>query len=271
MSVRDKVCYLASQPAFEAEPVRVVARLAWWWLRSRIPRAVTVRLHPWDLRLELPPRWRGVSKLVYAFRERYEPELAALDHLVRPAAVAVDVGASYGIYTCVLARLVGPAGRVYAFEPAAEAAAVLRRNVERHGLGWVTVHQTACADAPGAAILRHEPDPGRNWLAASGDGEPVPVVRLDDVVERADFIKLDVERAEELVLRGAGRLLETSRPAILFEINAEAAARLGLAADGAWRLLAGKGYRFFRVRRSGEFEKVAVPPPGGNVVALPSR
>jgi len=233
MPIRDKVRYLASQQGFQAEPVWVMARLGWWWVRCRIPRPVTAPLHPRDLSFELPPRWRGVSKIVYAFRGRYEPELAVLDRLVRPGAVAVDVGASYGIYTCVLARLVGPVGRVYAFEPAAEAAAVLRRNVERNGLGWVKVHQAACADAPGAAILRHEPDPSRNWLTPAGDGEPVPVVRLGDLVERADFIKLDIEGAEEFAFRGAGRLLEASRPAIVFEINPEAAAKQGLAADGA--------------------------------------
>jgi FkbM family methyltransferase len=217
--------------------------------------------------LELPSRWRGVAKLAYAFRERYEPELVILDRLVGPGQVAVDVGASYGIYTCILARLVGPAGRVYAFEPAAEAAAVLRRNVERNGLGWVEVHQLACGHASGSGVLHHEPDPSRNWLAASGEGEEVAVVRLDDVVERADFIKIDVEGAEELVLLGAARVVE-SRPRILFEVNREASVRLGLAPEGAWELLRQLGYRFFRVVGR-DLKPLGTPPHGGNVVALP--
>jgi hypothetical protein len=179
MAITAKVRWLVSQPAFQDSPARVVARLAWWWFRSRTPCPAIIRLRPWDLMLQLPSRWRGVAKLAYAFRERYEPELVILDRLVGPGQVAVDVGASYGIYTCILARLVGPTGRVYAFEPAAEAEAVLRRNVERNGLGWVEVHQLACGHASGSGVLHHEPDPSRNWLAASGEGEEVAVVRLD--------------------------------------------------------------------------------------------
>lgn len=270
-SLADKLRYLAGQPAFHAEPARVVARLGWWYVRSRIPRPALVRLRPWDLTLELPPRWRGVSKLAYAFRERYEPELQVLHRCVRPGSVAVDVGASYGIYTCVLARLVGPEGRVYAFEPEAEAAQVLRRNARRNRLGWVRVIQAACADSSGAAALCHERDPSRNWIAlgraVTWGSEVVEVVRLDDIVPAADFLKLDVEGAEELVLRGATDLLRRCRPTVLFEVNPDAAARLGLRAIGAWALLSDLGYRFARVVGA-QLVPLLAPPGGGNVVAL---
>lgn len=69
-------------------------------------------------------------------------------------------------------------------------------------------------------------------------GEPVGTVRLDDVVPRADFIKMDVEGAEELALRGAAGLLERCRPVVMFEVNHEAARRLGRAPTergGSWR------------------------------------
>lgn len=162
MGVLDRVRYLTSQPAFQAEPMRVLGRLGWWWLRSRIPRPATIRLRGWGIRLELPARWRGVSKVAYAFREHYERELMALPHLVREGSVAVDVGASYGIYACVLGRLVGPGGEVHAFKPAAEAFSVLQRNVRRNRLGWVQTYRLACADVAGHGFLRHEDDPSRN-------------------------------------------------------------------------------------------------------------
>lgn len=273
MGVLDKVRYLTSQPAFQAEPMRVLGRLGWWWLRSRTPRPATIRLRGWGIRLELPPRWRGVAKVAYAFRERYERELMALPHLVREGWVAVDVGASYGIYACVLARLVGPTGKVYAFEPAEEAFSVLQRNVKRNRLEWVDTYRSACADAAGEGFLRHEDDPSRNALEVrapgASPGEPVGVVRLDDVVPEADFIKMDVEGAEELVLRGAAGLLERSRPIVMFEVNHEAARRLGRPPDGAWRLLEALGYRFLLADPEGRLTTVTELPPGGNVFALP--
>lgn len=274
--VVSKVRYLVSQPAFQADPVGVLARLGWWWFRSRIPRPALVYLRDWELSLEIPPRWRGAAKLCYAFRERYEPELAVLPRFVRRGAQAVDVGACYGIYACVLGRLVGPEGKVYAFEPAREAFAFLARNVERNGMTWVEAHQWACADFVGEALLRHEPDPSRNALersrsTAANDGERVRVVRLDDVVASADFVKLDVEGAEELVLRGAVRLLSKSRPVLLFEVNRSAAERLGASPEGAWELLTSFGYRFFQVQQDGQLAPTASPPAGGNVFGVPDR
>lgn len=275
MRLGDRVRYLASHPAFRAEPVRVCARLGWWYLRARLPRPALIRLGSLGCVLELPPRWRGTSKLIYVFRERYEPELAALPVLVDPGSVAVDVGACYGIYTCVLGRLVGPTGRVHAIEPAGDALAVLRRNVERNGLAWVQVHPSACADFSGDVWLRHHADPSRNALevggsaGASGEGELVKVVRLDDLVPAAAFVKIDVEGAEELVLREASSLLRRSRPVVMFEVNPEAASRMGLAQDGAWRLLEGLGYRFLRADDAGQLRAADRPPAVGNVIAVP--
>ncbi len=44
MALADKLRYLASQEAFGADPVRVMARLGWWWVRFRIPRPAVIRL-----------------------------------------------------------------------------------------------------------------------------------------------------------------------------------------------------------------------------------
>src|SRR5947208_12661461 len=46
-----------------------------------------------------------------------EPELDLIPFAVRPGETAVDVGANYGLYSFHLSKAVGPAGRVYAFEP----------------------------------------------------------------------------------------------------------------------------------------------------------
>jgi FkbM family methyltransferase len=158
-------------------------------------------------------------------------------------------------YTCVLARLVGRAGHVYAFEPALQAATTLRRNLQRNGLSWVEFHRAACCESAGLGILHHEADWGRNWLAKEElaeqkcrDVEEVDTVALDNIVARADFIKIDVEGSELRVLEGARRLLGGCRPVIQFEINAEAAQRTGVDPLGALKFLRSQGYRFLRLR-----------------------
>jgi len=69
-----------------------------------------------------------------------EKEILGLDALIQPGDVCVDVGAEYGLYTHILAGLVGPRGTVHSIEPLPGAFRVLsagltltgRRNVQRH-------------------------------------------------------------------------------------------------------------------------------------------
>jgi hypothetical protein len=78
---------------------------------------------------------------------------------------------------------------------------------------------------------------------------------------------MDVQGAEELVLRGASNTLTSARPVIIFEIWPEGTALLDLPPYGAWELLESAGYEFFVVRR-GEMYTAKTPPAGGNVVAI---
>src|SRR6185312_12382199 len=68
-----------------------------------------------------------------------EPEFDLLPQLVRPGSVVIDVGANIGHYTLRLAQLVGPEGRVYAFEPMPKTFDLLCRNVVTAGYAR-TVH-----------------------------------------------------------------------------------------------------------------------------------
>jgi hypothetical protein len=73
------------------------------------------------------------------------------------------------------------------------------------------------------------------------------VRRLDDVIPAADhsqvgFIKIDVEGAEEKLLRGAVKIIATSRPAILIEVEDEHLRRQGSSAARLRDLLKARGY-----------------------------
>jgi FkbM family methyltransferase len=165
-------------------------------------------------------------------RRRLEGEtaLAVADALVPAGGVVVDAGADVGFFTLRFAELVGPAGRVHAFEPNPRT----RANIEAlmGAEPQVTVHPVALADAPGSAEL-HVPiedgEPvgalGRLSRRHEGPSETVTVrtATLDESLgadaERVAFIKCDVEGAELAVLRGAQRTLECARPALLVEIE----------------------------------------------------
>lgn len=243
-----------------------------------LPGYTRVNLRPLGINMRLPRVWRGSSKLIYVFREAYEPELALLRDLLRPGSVTIDVGANYGIYSATAARFSGDQGVVYAFEPSLHAFSVLVMNSERNAPSRINMERLAVASITGAGQLSVHRDSSRNVLRRAGElggqTESVHCIELDRYIAekqltRVDLIKVDVEGAEELVLRGAAETIDRFRPVIIFEVNPDGARRLGLQESGAWNLLAERRYSL-HLAESGALRPVTSPPPSGNVVALPA-
>jgi len=144
-------------------------------------------------------------------------------YLLSPGGTCVDAGANFGHTTFFAASRVGPSGRAIAFEPNPACAALIRQSIQLNGFeGRVTLDGRALWHTSGArlpllisplrdnsgisSLLVHTPE-----LQGATTVE-VETVRLDDAAEamgvtRIDLVKIDVERAEQHVLRGAERLL----------------------------------------------------------------
>jgi FkbM family methyltransferase len=269
--------YLSSQKSFCRAPVATTIRLILWRIRCLLGWPATVTLSPWNVRMFLPADWRGIAKLIYAFGEHYEPELAYLKQVLSPGSTFVDAGACYGIYTLAASTIVGTQGRVIAFEPAARAFRVLQHNLELNGLTNVLAYPAALGEKQGKAWLYRHPNVGCDSLGRDGSftdmGEEVAIRSLDDVlrrvaISRVDMMKLDVQGAEELLLRGALATLRAHHPVVIFEVYPEGTIPLGLAPYGAWQLLEELGYQFFFVEGDETLTRVESPPVNRNVVAV---
>lgn len=270
--------FLKTEYGFRRAPVLTVIRLVSWMVRCVLQKSVLVNLRRWDVKMLLPGNWRGLGKFVFVFRENYEPELDYLAKFLAPGKTFVDVGANFGIYTLLASKLVGETGRVIAFEPTAESFAVLRRNIALNRFSNALTFKMALSEKPGTAWLYYGTDPVRNSLGKDpcweGGGEEIVTESLDNVlqqalVDRVDVIKIDAEGAEELVLRGANNLLTAMRPVIIYEMNPEASAHLGLPEHGATRLLEHLGYEFFVQGQPGTSCSDESSPGYFNVVAIP--
>src|SRR3989344_1775867 len=73
--------------------------------------------------------------------------------LLKPGMNVVDVGAAIGYYTCIAGKLLGPEGKVYAFEPAPRNFSILRKNIELNNLSNVILYQKAVANFSGEVSL----------------------------------------------------------------------------------------------------------------------
>jgi FkbM family methyltransferase len=141
----------------------------------------------------------------------------------RPGSTALDVGTNNGAHALVMARCVGPQGRVFGFEPTPRMHEQAEANCAHNGAAQVQV-QVAVGDQPGEARFddaSDQPNTGISRITETGSRR-VEVVTLDQCVPTeldVSLIKIDVEGHELAVLRGAQALLARTRPAIVLEFN----------------------------------------------------
>jgi FkbM family methyltransferase len=160
-----------------------------------------------------------------------EPETLIHQYLdfarLRPGQTVLDLGAYAGDTTWFFAREVGPAGRVLAAEPDPASLAALRRNVEEHRLAQVAVEGSALLDRDGSVSFQAEGSIGSGIAETSHQTAfttEVPALTLGALlrkhaIDRAHFIKMDIEGAEVRVLAEAGALLRRLRPRMVIEAH----------------------------------------------------
>jgi FkbM family methyltransferase len=189
-------------------------------------------------------------------------ETSIVRKTLRPGMTFVDVGANVGYYTALGARLVGPTGAVFAFEPSGYAHPRLKRLVESSGLDCVQVIKCGLADVAGERFLYGAVDEEFCELHTAtmvpNDDPHRAIVRtetLDDMaeqlnIEHIDLMKIDVDGLEPLVLQGASKLIASGRISrILMECAEFWFSRMGTSACEAVEYLKSSGYR--RVSRIG--------------------
>jgi FkbM family methyltransferase len=198
---------------------------------------------------------------------------------VRPGDTAYDLGANYGMHTLLLAKLVGPTGRVYAFEPNPEILCALEEHVTLNRLTAVTTVQRAVSDEVGMAVFDRAHHRGAGHLVSattilSGPTFDVETTTLDEFVFSGgnappDFMKVDIEGAESAALRGGHQVLERYRPILLIELHNPAEDR------AVGRILKDLGYGATRVESGEPVENMESGWPDrrgmwGSVLAVPT-
>lgn len=181
--------------------------------------------------------------------------------VLRPGDTAIDVGAHIGFFTMQMAAAVGRTGKVYAFEPFDPNADLLERSmIENRFADRVVFQRGAVGGASGSATLTFPVETlnsGGAYLLRDGASpltgnqtRTVPVFALDDVplARPVRFIKMDVEGAEPLVVRGACRILREDRPIVLSELHPTQLERAsGVTADEYLAEIQALGYRAHRM------------------------
>ena len=219
--------------------------------------------------------------------------LRAYSELIKSGDDVLDIGANIGAHTLPLARLVGPTGRVIAFEPTNFAAAKMRANIALNPdlAPRISFHQAMLVANTGAvpepALFSSWPLVGGGHLHEKHKGRLMEThgaraVTLDQMmvelgVDKVDFVKLDVDGHELPVLQGSRATLSGFRPLIAMELAPYIHAEFGYSFDEMVALLKSWRYEFRSLStkailpQAAEALRALVPDGAGiSVLAVPS-
>ena len=183
-----------------------------------------------------------------------------LQQRLHPGDVFVDVGANVGKFVALAADLVGPTGKVVAFEPGPDNLATLRRRFE--GRAHVRVIDAAVAAQSGRVTLHLDKKNGTHHSLQSRNvatlGEPisVAVVTLDAELSNSHVhvVKIDAQGADLDVLRGARETLARCRPFITIEFWPAGIQNMGADPTELLDELKSAGYDLFRLSAKGQLK-----------------
>jgi FkbM family methyltransferase len=241
-----------AHPYNRRRPVFALYRLARWQLHKRWSKDGKAYRY-WGTRdIVCYPDSRESMWLIYNYYMDWD-EFHFIQRYVKHDSIVLDVGANIGIYTLWLSQFVSERGRVIAFEPDPQNHQRCAENIRRNGLDAVRLEQVALSDRSGTLQFSVGEDTENHLLPQNSHGAActyVEATTLDEYCERngiasIDFMKIDVEGAELMVLQGDARLLGDSRIGVIqLELN-DALKKYGLRRADVVQLLESYGYLLY--------------------------
>lgn len=216
-------------------------------------------------------RSAGIALTMSLLADQYEKGTTEFfKQFLRRGSVVMDVGAHVGYYTLLAAHLVGPEGRVYAFEPDPANYALLQRNIELNRFNNVVAIPKAIASKTAKLRLFRDSRGSdrhslcrRSTTATEEEYVEVQATSLDDFLEtegwpHIDLIKIDIEGAEPMALEGMRRSLEKGdMPNLILEFGPLALEANGISPQGFLEHLVGLGFQILNIDDTGKPNSVS--------------
>jgi FkbM family methyltransferase len=228
MNVTDSIAFLSRRLAHSGNRKVAAALFRYYPVKNG---ATTIHDFDGDLRMNID-RQSYISSAIY-WSGHHSPEIHRyIADFLNPDMVMADIGANIGEITLAAKRT--PRGRVLAFEPSPQLFEQLSRNVALNHFPSVSLFNFGLFDSVGELPFYLRSDnpygthnDGVSSLFPNGHSRQqisVPLRRFDDValecrLTRLDLIKIDVEGAELMVLRGCENALREFRPIVIVEVE----------------------------------------------------
>jgi FkbM family methyltransferase len=207
----------------------------------------------------------------------YEPNLKKIfKKHIKTGDSVLDIGANIGFHTLYFSELVGPTGKVLAFEPVPSNFEKLTNNITLNNYQNIKAEHFALGNKNELMKIAADEksiNPGAfNLFDQSGTIEITCKIG-DEVIgdNKVDFIKIDVEGYESFVIEGLANTIKKNRPTIVFEYDLDYQRRTGLPDGHIFDFLNPLRYSFFLIKHNGlenlaSFDNIK----SGNILAIPN-
>ncbi|MDF9407903.1 FkbM family methyltransferase [Pelotomaculum isophthalicicum JI] len=177
--------------------------------------------------------------------------------------IVFDIGASYGVMTTLLARLVGEEGQVHSFEANADVIEKEKEIVMVNNLEDIVLLNNIFVGDKTDIEVEFYAIPGYKSVASTGNASiinkypdaekrKIQTVKIDDYCIRKnvfpDLIKIDIEGAEYIAVLGMTNLLSCKGPDIVIETHGEGIKGIGGSLNELVELLDSYGYCFLDLK-----------------------
>ena len=205
-------------------------------LVARVYKWLFKRLNPQDLvliecqgsKMYINPQDEGTGMYLMTTGVFEPGETELVKGLLKPGMVVADIGANIGYFSLIASRCVGESGRVYSFEPHPGNFELINKSVAANGYTNVTPMNKAVSEKSGTMRFFIDTSNSANGSFGEGNvpgekpGIDVETVTLDEFFasaerRRPDFIKMDAQGAEGLILAGGDTVLSEAPLQILLE------------------------------------------------------
>ena len=183
---------------------------------------------------------------------------------LKPNMTFFDIGANLGLYTVIAGKILNGTGKVHSFEPSQREFDRLAYNVRINDLNNVKINHLAISDRDGMVelnvcddiraaynsigVVTHTEAEGFVCRKENVASTTIDSYVLSEKIKKVNLIKIDVEGAESLVLRGAAKLLEIEyAPVLICEFNDNTARGLESTSEELWNILTEYGYSLYEL------------------------
>lgn len=217
--------------------------------------SIEVSIYNGSKMLLTPRDW--VQSHIFVFNAYEKAESDFILSLLSEQDTFIDIGANVGYYSMLVSKKITK-GKIYSFEPEINNYQRLKHNIKINEAANITAIHKACSDHNGMIVLSVAKDDnkGMNSIFLSDEykshSQEIEAVKLDSFVKennisKISLIKMDVEGAEFLALKGMKEVLVNLKPALVVEIVKDNLEAAGSSVAEFYNYLYPLGYKSYQI------------------------